>query len=74
MAAVPILRAEIQSGQMVGLLNVFDLVFFIAIISSFIPGATVAFVARALGLDRNEAESAASIVEPTIATLHPAGT
>jgi hypothetical protein len=59
---------------MVGLLDVFDLVFFIVIISSFIPRAIVAFVARALGLDENEAESAACIVEPTITTLHPAGT
>jgi cell volume regulation protein A len=74
MATVPILRAEIQTGQMVGLLDVFDLVFFIVIISSFIPGATVSFVARSLGLDRSEAESAICAPELTVTTLHPAGT
>ena len=46
MATVPILRAEIQTGQMVSLQGVFDLVFFIVIISSFIPKATVSLIDR----------------------------
>lgn len=51
MATVPVLRAEGSSPMMVEALDVFDLVFFVVVIGSIIPGALVQRAARWLGLE-----------------------
>jgi potassium/hydrogen antiporter len=78
MATVPILRAEEKSPQLASAFNVFDLVFFIVIISSFVPGATVIPVARWLGIDADESAPTPSLptaeFQPTIPNLISVGT
>jgi cell volume regulation protein A len=51
MATLPVLRAEGRSMQMLEALDAFDLVFFIVLVSAFIPGATVHRVAHWLRVD-----------------------
>ena len=51
MATLPVLRAEADSPQMVEAVDAFDLVFFIVIISAFLPGATVKTAARWLKIN-----------------------
>jgi NhaP-type Na+/H+ or K+/H+ antiporter len=58
---------------MADMLNVFDLVFFIVIISSFVPGATVTCVARWLGIDANEAEPATAEIATSAPNLISVG-
>jgi cell volume regulation protein A len=58
LATVPVLRAQGQSLAMVEALDVFDIVFFVVVLSSLAPGATVTHAARWLGLDTREVASA----------------
>lgn len=51
LATVPVLRAEGQSYRIADALDVFDIVFFVVVVSAFVPGATVQFAARCLRLD-----------------------
>jgi NhaP-type Na+/H+ and K+/H+ antiporter len=51
MATVPVLRAEGASVQMVEALDVFDLVFFVVVIGSIVPGSLVHRAANWLGLE-----------------------
>jgi cell volume regulation protein A len=74
MATVPILRAEERSPQLTSAFNVFDLVFFIVIISSFLPGATVIPVARWLGINEDETSTRSAGLPPTISHLISVGT
>jgi cell volume regulation protein A len=68
MATVPVLRAEGHSLEMVEALDVFDLVFFIVIVSSIVPGAVVKPVARWLGI---HAETATTPAAPVFNTSAP---
>jgi cell volume regulation protein A len=54
MATVPVLRAEGETSQMVEALDVFDIVFFVVVVGSLVPGATVVRAGRWLGLDARE--------------------
>jgi cell volume regulation protein A len=74
MATVPILRAEGQSAEMVEALDVFDVVFFIVIISSFVPGATVKPVARWLGMNGDDAAPVTAVQPEGVPNLISAGT
>ena len=69
MATVPVLRAEGRSFEMVEALDVFDLVFFIVIISSFVPGAVVKPVARWLGIDAEAATPRAPVLNTSASNL-----
>jgi cell volume regulation protein A len=73
MATVPVLRAEGRTLEMVEALDVFDLVFFIVIISSFVPGATVKQVARWLGIDAEGKSQAVAGVNTTVPNLVSVG-
>ncbi|WP_164102830.1 potassium/proton antiporter [Candidatus Laterigemmans baculatus] len=59
LATVPVLRANGQSARMTEALDVFDIVFFVVVVSALIPGATVPFVARLLRLDASSDGEAA---------------
>jgi cell volume regulation protein A len=48
MATLPVLSAHGESAQTVEALDVFDIVFFVVLVSAIIPGATVARAARRL--------------------------
>ncbi|MGE3315076.1 MAG: potassium/proton antiporter [Planctomycetaceae bacterium] len=57
MATVPVLRAETCAPHMVEALDVFDLVFFVVVIGSIVPGSMVQRAAKWLGLEsRTSAE------------------
>jgi cell volume regulation protein A len=51
LATVPVLRAQGQSQLVAETLDVFDIVFFVVVVSALVPGATVVHVARWLRLD-----------------------
>jgi cell volume regulation protein A len=74
MATVPVLRAEGRSFEMVEALDVFDLVFFIVIISSIVPGAIVKPVARWLGIDAEAKAPAAPVLNQSASNLVSMGT
>jgi cell volume regulation protein A len=75
MATVPVLRAEGHSMEVVEALDVFDLVFFIVIISSIVPGAIVKPAARWLGIDAESAATpAASVFNKSAPNLISMGT
>ena len=74
MATVPVLRAEGNSLEMIEALDVFDLVFFIVIISSFVPGAIVKPVARWLGIDAEAAAPVAPALNTSVPNLVSMGT
>ena len=57
LATYPVLRGVPGAGE------VFHLVFFIVLVNSFLPGATVSWFARVLGLARDVAPSPAATVE-----------
>jgi cell volume regulation protein A len=73
MATVPVLRAEGRSLEMAEALDVFDLVFFIVIISSFVPGAVVRPVARWLGIEAEDSAAAAEGRNTHISSLVSVG-
>lgn len=50
LATMPVLQSPGQSPAMRDTLNAFDLVFFVVVVSAIIPGATVRWATRALGL------------------------
>ncbi len=50
LATMPVLQAPGQSPELQDTLNAFDLVFFVVVVSAIIPGATVRWATRALGL------------------------
>lgn len=54
LATVPVLRAEGHSYRVGEALDVFDIVFFVVVVSAFVPGATVQYAARWLGLDSSD--------------------
>ena len=62
--AVPIVLATIPvlSGAP-GALRIFDAVFFIVVVNALVPGATVGWVTRKLGLEAREAPSAPAVLE-----------
>jgi len=62
--AVPIVLATIPvlSGAP-GALRIFDVVFFIVVVNALIPGATVGWVTRKLGLEVREAPSPPAVLE-----------
>ncbi len=64
LATVPVLRSEGQPAHMVEALDVFDLVFFVVVVSSFLPGATVQLTARWLGLEGGESRASESANPP----------
>jgi cell volume regulation protein A len=70
LATLPVLRAEGAAPILVEALDVFDLVFFVVVVSAFIPGATVQPLARWLKLDEKEtvASPAASATTHDLAT------
>jgi cell volume regulation protein A len=74
MATVPVLQAEGRTLEMVEALDVFDLVFFIVIISSFVPGATVKPVARWLGIDAGSNSPMVPGVNTTVPNIVSVGT
>jgi cell volume regulation protein A len=74
MATVPVLQAHDKTQEMVEALDVFDLVFFIVIISSFVPGAVVKPVARWLGIDASGTAPTAPVVNSTVPNLFSVGT
>jgi cell volume regulation protein A len=74
MATVPVLQAHGKTQEMVEALDVFDLVFFIVIISSFIPGAVVKPVARWLGIEASGTALTGSVVNTTVPNLVSVGT
>jgi cell volume regulation protein A len=51
LATVPVLRSGGQAAHIAEALDVFDLVFFVVVVSALVPGATVQHVARWLRLD-----------------------
>jgi cell volume regulation protein A len=74
MATVPVLRAEGRTLEMVEALDVFDLVFFIVIISSIVPGAMIKPVARWLGINSEGIAPAATALNTTVPNLVSVGT
>ena len=62
--AVPIILATIPviSGAP-GALRIFDVVFFIVVVNALVPGATVGWVTRKLGLEAREAPSPPAVLE-----------
>lgn len=50
LATLPVLSAEGQPAEIKTALNAFELVFFIGIVGSIIPGSTVRWITRVLGL------------------------
>jgi potassium/hydrogen antiporter len=62
--AVPIILATIPviSGAP-GALRIFDVVFFIVVVNALVPGATVGWVTRKLGLEAREAPSSPAVLE-----------
>jgi cell volume regulation protein A len=62
--AVPIILATIPvlSGAP-GALRIFDVVFFIVVMNALVPGATVGWVTRKLGLEAREPPSAPAVLE-----------
>jgi cell volume regulation protein A len=60
LATVPVLRAQGQSQLMVEALDVFDIVFFVVVVSALLPGSTVVHVARWLRLDAGNPAPAAA--------------
>lgn len=68
--AVPIVLATypVLSGAP-GALRVFDVVFFVAVVSTLLPGATVPWVTRRLGLESGEPPAPQAVLE--IASLQP---
>jgi NhaP-type Na+/H+ or K+/H+ antiporter len=59
---------------MVEALDVFDLVFFIVIISSIVPGAMIKPVARWLGINSEGISPAATALNTTVPNLVSVGT
>jgi cell volume regulation protein A len=62
--AVPIILATIPvlSGAP-GALRIFDVVFFIVVVNALVPGATVGWVTRKLGLEAREPPTAQAVLE-----------
>jgi cell volume regulation protein A len=67
LATLPVLRAESASPHLAEALDVFDLVFFVVVVSAFVPGATVQPLARLLKLDET-----AKVASPPGAATHDA--
>jgi len=62
--AVPIILATIPVlAGAPGALRIFDVVFFIVVVNALVPGATVGWVTRKLGLGAREAPSAPAVLE-----------
>jgi cell volume regulation protein A len=74
MATVPVLRAEGRTLEMSEALDVFDLVFFIVIVSSLVPGAVVKPAARWLGIDVDGNAATTSNVNTSVSNLVSMGT
>jgi cell volume regulation protein A len=74
MATLPVLRAEGRTLEMIEALDVFDLVFFIVIISSLVPGAVVKPAARWLGIDDAGNAATTSAMNTPVSNLVSAGT
>jgi cell volume regulation protein A len=55
LATLPVLQSEGASPHMVEALDVFDIVFFVVVVSAIVPGATVKPLARWLKLDETTA-------------------
>ncbi len=78
LATVPVLRSAGQPAHLVEALDVFDLVFFVVVVSSLVPGATVPIAARWLGINTSDApqprtsaatrDEAATVAEPATLT------
>lgn len=71
LATMPVLRAEGKAAIMLEALDVFDIVFFVVVVSAFLPGATVQHAARWLGLapptDADDLRPAHAALEPALA-------